>query len=153
MERIRIITIGSLLLLAVIAGCSSSDKDEPPMGSFTMPPPPQMVGSWIFQSVTVNGAAASLASVQEWVPQTVQSKVHIQANNAYIYEEVNISGGQLWFESGFLVIEGDSVDIVAQMDSDGSSNESTRMAYTVNDTMMTLDYSEVGQSIQFTLKK
>ena len=58
-----------LLILSIFAiGCSDSgDDDDGPAGPGGGAPPAAMVGTWTYQSVTINGSAASLSAVLDWV--------------------------------------------------------------------------------------
>lgn len=141
-----------LLATLLLWSCSNEDKDNP-VDEASGHPPALMVATWIFNSVTVDGATAPLDSVMEWLTQTVQAKLHIQANSAYVFEEVNGSGGQLWFESGFVFIDGVFIDVNAQLDSDGTANETTRWSFTVDDSVFTLARIDSGRVIQYTLRK
>lgn len=150
MLQLRAIGIALLTGGALLLGCASED-DESTGADTSGHPPAAMVGSWIFQSATVNGSPVALDSVMEWQPQTVQAKLHVQTNSAYVFEEVNIGGGQLWFESGFVFIDGAEIDVNAQLDSDGPASETTRWSFTLNDTVFTLSRVDSGQTVFYTL--
>lgn len=114
-------------------------------------PPAAMVGTWTFQSVTVDSAAADLATVMDWVPGTIAARINVQANGAYVYEEVDAGGGQLWFESGFLFVDAGEIDINVQLDSSGPVNEMTVATFTLTGGTLTLQQVEQGSTIVFTL--
>ena len=151
MRHLRTLGIPVLIAGALLVSCASEDDDSSTDSGASGKPPAEMVGDWIFQSATVDGTPVPLDSIMEWLPQTVQAKLHVQANSAYVFEEVNNIGGQLWFESGFVFIDGAEIDINAQLDSDGPANETTRWSFTVNDTMFTLSRVDSGQTVMYTL--
>gem|GEM_PF-7035989 len=69
----------------------------------------------------------------------------IQANSAYVYEEVNATGGQLWFESGFVFIDGVEIDINAQLRSDGPVMETRRVGWTLAGDSLTPHWAHRGE--------
>ncbi|MCP4572680.1 MAG: hypothetical protein GY838_10050 [bacterium] len=150
MCRTRTLTCYLLLSLLIAAGCGGDDDDDTggPQGG---KPPAEMVGSWVFQSVTLDGAAANLATVLEWQPATVQSRFHVQDNSAYVYEEVNAAGGQLWFESGWIYVDGDELDLNVLQDSNGSVDETSRLGFTLAGGVMTIQENDEGVVVVFTL--
>lgn len=151
MSRATLLTAITLFSLLLIAGCSEDEDD--PGGASGGKPPAAMVGTWIFQSVTVDGGAASLATVMEWQPNSVEARLHIQANGAYVVEEVNAMGGQLWFESGFVFVDGGEMDINVQQDSDGPVDETSMVTFTLNAGTMTITENDGGTIVVFTLAK
>jgi hypothetical protein len=55
--------VGCVLLCGLLlVGCSGGEDDEPGSGN----PPAALVGTWVFQSVTVNGAPQALGEVLDW---------------------------------------------------------------------------------------
>jgi len=142
-----------LVLLALIATGCGDDDDEGPEGVGSGKPPAAMVGTWTFQSVTVNGAAAALDTTMEWKPGAVSARFHVQSNSAYVYDEVDTRGGQLWWESGFVFIDGNEMDINVQQNGDGPVNEMVRVGFTLTTDQMTTTEVDGGNTIVFTLTK
>lgn len=114
-------------------------------------PPAALVGTWDYQSVTVDGVAADVGTVLDWVPGAVAADLTVQANGAYSYQEVNATGGQLWFEIGFVFIDGNEVDINVQSDSDGPVNEMVVATFMIDGDTLTLTAVEDGVTVVFTL--
>lgn len=145
---LAILLLGSLLAL----GCG--DEDSGPTGNDNAGhPPASMVDSWVFQSVMVDSAPASLADVLDWVAGAVQAKIHIQANGAYTYEEVNVSGGQLWYETGYAIVEGESLELNATEDSDGPTDETSLFTYTLVADTLTVSTDDAGSVVDFRLQR
>jgi len=121
MTSFKALTRGLLVCSVLMAGCGTEDPTEVEQD---FSPSADMVGTWIFQSVTVNGSPAQLSDVLEWLPATVEARLHVLANGAYVYEEVNSSGGQLWAESGFVLVnfEIDEFELNVQADTDGPAS-------------------------------
>lgn len=156
MTRPRSVRAGCFFLgIAVLAGCGETGPMEGDDGDELGHPPPEMVATWTFQSVTENGSTASLADVLEWVVGTTQARIHIQANGAYVYEEVNSTGGQLWAESGWIFVdeEGPTIEFHVQADSDGTVDEEFTVTYTLVGNTMTVTRPEGGSTYVFTLGK
>lgn len=149
MRRLAVLGI-CLLALGFAPGCGDEDDvDDGPNGPGSGAPPPDMVGTWRYQSVTVNGAPANLSDVLGWVAGAVAADLSIQTNSAHVYQEVNAGGGQLWFESGFIFIDGTELDINIQQDTDGSRSDTIRYAWTLSSGVLTLEL--LGQATVFTL--
>jgi hypothetical protein len=140
-----VLFLGSVLL----AGCGTDDPTD--LEDFS--PPADMVGTWIFQSATENGAPTTLALAMEWSPGTVESRLHVEANGAFVVEDVDAAGGQLWFESGFLIVnvETNEVEMNVQLDSDGPSSEVVPLTFTLGGGVLTLELIEGGTTLVFTL--
>ena len=148
---IRQLTPLVFLLAIVIFACSGEDDGDEGSGPGGGKPPAAMVGTWIFQSVTVDGAPANLADELEWHPGVVEARLHIQANSAYVYEEVNASGGQIWAESGFVFIDGNAIDINAQSNTDGPVNDTSRLVFALNGNVLTLQEVSPSSIVVITL--
>lgn len=139
-------------LLGVLA-CGDDTGTNPDVDPGDGKPSAELVGRWTFQSVTVDGSASTLASVLDWVANAVAANVQIQAIGSYVYEEVAANGGQLWFESGFVFVDGSSIDINAQLDNDGPRNETTRYALAQSGETLTLQTVAASATTVFTLTK
>ena len=135
----------------ILVGCSDDEDDDPTDPAGGGEPPAEMVGSWVIQSVTVNGAPGVLADVLEWQPATVAAKFHIQTNSAYVYEEVNASGGQLWYENGWVYVDGNEIDLNVLADSDGPVNETSFLTFTLGGGEMTFQEVDMGTTLVFTM--
>ena len=143
-----------LLAGLLILGCGSDDDDGDngdPTGNEDGHPPTAMLGTWVFQSVAVDGVVASLADVLEWLPETVGAEINIQTIGTYVYQEVNASGGQLWWESGFVYVSGNEIDINVLQDGDGPVNETSYLTFTLESGTLTLTETDEGATIVFTL--
>ena len=63
----------------------------------------------------------------------------------------NLDGGQLWFESGHVHVEGNTVELNARMDRDGPRDETTDFLFTVTADTMRLQQMEAGSLVDLTL--
>jgi len=149
MPDIRDLTRLFLLGTFLLVGCGTDD----PTDVEDSPPPADMIGTWIFQSVTENGVPTTLALAMEWLPGTVESSLRIEANGAYFVEDLDAAGGQVWFESGFVIVnlETNEMELNVQLDSDGPSSEVTPLSFTLSGGVLTLELVELGTTLVFTL--
>ncbi len=142
---------GAVLSLAIMMSCSKDKATEPDNNAGGSPPPAALVDTWTFQSVKVNGVAVDLDSALELHSGAVAAKITVYVNGAFVYEEVNGSGGQVYFESGFVIVEGNEIEIVVEQNSGGAVNESTTVTYVLNGSTLTVTSVEGGFTIVFVL--
>ena len=89
--------------------------------------------------MTVDGMPASLAEVLDWVPGAVAAEIQILENGAFVYQEVDPSGGQLWFESGFVFFnDAGEVDVNSQENSEGTASDMSIFTFTESGDTLTL---------------
>ena len=138
-------------IVALACGDDSSDDDDPGNGN-EGPPPPSLVGVWAYQSVTIDGMPADLADVLDWVPGAIGAELQIVENSAFVYQEVDATGGQLWAELGFVFVnDAGEIDVNTQRNTDGEVDEMLTFVFTVTDETLTL--RQVGSTLVFTLVK
>ena len=141
-----------LVFFSLMLGACTQDRDDDEGGDDGGGhPPAEMLGSWDFDSATVDGTPTPLADALDWHPQAVSADIQIMTNGAYAYQEVNGSGGQLWSESGFIFVDGDELDMNVQHNTDGPASEMTRMAWTIDAGVFTLEFVESGETVVLTL--
>jgi len=116
-------------------------------------PAPEMIDTWIYQMVTADSVPVSMPLIMNWVPDAVQARFHIVNDiGSYVYEEVNLAGGQLFAESGFVYIENDKIDINKLQDNQGNPLDET-LSFTFELVADTLTFKEIddGTIIIYTL--
>jgi len=105
-----------LLLLAAIllitAGCDGDDDN-------TVSDVNDLFGTWVQESVTINGVGADLADVLEWDEETVAGYLALYNDYTYEAKEVNASDSNLYLETGTFDID-DSWLIVTASTENGS---------------------------------
>ena len=148
-SRILILCVAFSSLFAFGCGSDGGEADDDNGG----PPPEAMVGSWTYASVTVNGSAASLSVELDWEPETVAAELDVQSNGAYVYQEVDANGAQLWFELGFVVVDGNEIDVTIDRDTAGPVGETARATFTLTNDTLTLQVDDEGNDDVFTLVK
>lgn len=82
-----------------------------------------------------------MATVLEWHAGVVRAEFYIRADGTYVYQEVNQQGGQLWFESGFVFVDGNEMDINIQQDGDGPVSETNPVTFTLAGDVLTITES------------
>lgn len=152
MKMLRIVPIYALLFVFIIFSCSNNEDDNS-TGAQDGHPPPEMIGTWIYQSVSVDSVPASLSMVMDWVPNAVEARLHIVNDiGSFVYEEVNIMGGQLWVETGFVYVDGNEIDVNILYDGDANPvNETIFMTFTLLADTLTLQEIDDGTVRFFTL--
>jgi len=143
-----------VLTSLLILGCSGDGDGDGGTGPGSGHPPAEMVDSWEYASVTVNGSAASLSTVMEWVPGAVSARAHIlRADGTFAYEEVNAAGGQLYSNTGFVFIDGDEMDINFFADNGIDIEETIRVAWTLVGDVLTWTQTDNSDTLVFTLNR
>ncbi|MEM7436408.1 MAG: hypothetical protein AAF436_14720 [Myxococcota bacterium] len=140
-ESWRRLAILAIACVTLALGCGDSEDAGPTGGTGGQegPPPASLVGVWTYDSVTVDGAPASLADVLDWVPGAVAAEIQLLETSAYVYQEVDANGAQLWFESGFVFFnDAGEVDVNSLMDSEGEVSETSTFTYTESGDALTL---------------
>ena len=137
----------SALLMVACGGDPTSDSDDEGEGK----PTADLVGTWVFQSVTVNGGTQALADVMDWQAGTVAARMTIRSNGGYSMEEVNAQGQQTFFENGFVFVDGDEMDINILLSDGVTIDETIFTTFTQSDGTLTVVTLEDGDTIAFTL--
>jgi hypothetical protein len=97
-----LLTAGALL---VTSGCKKDDSPSAP-GTTPSPPPPELVGTWVFQSGTLGGNPVDLSDVMEWVDGATSAEFTVGADGTYSYREKDQSGAVLFHSAGTFVVTG-----------------------------------------------
>ena len=142
------------IVAAICAGCSDSDPMSDQLDELGHPPS-AMVASWTFQSVSENGSEAALAEALDWDPAATAARLHILLDGPYVYEEVNVTGGQLSAESGWVFVdeEGPTIEFHVQFTEDGVVDERFTVSYVLEGNMMNLTRVQDGSTFVFPLVK
>lgn len=107
-----------LLMTICLSACGDKNKVTEPEASV----PPQLAGTWLFQSATINGLPTSLPFTLEWKQGSVSARFTVSSNGSYLYEELAADSSVNWFRSGTFTVDGDSAVISVTSDSDGPVN-------------------------------
>ncbi len=101
-----VLTCAALLLAS---GCRKDDSSG--TGPSQEPPPPELVGTWVFQSGTLNGDSVDLADVMEWVEGATSADFTVGADGTYSYRERDAQGSVLFSSAGTFLVSGQSATI------------------------------------------
>ena len=109
MSLARSLLILTLALVLLPLGCKKDDSSPTSPGTGGIPA--SLVGTWTLDSVTVNGQAADLATVFNWVPGTESANITVDANGAYTYKELGGGGQVLFTNAGTIALSGSNFTI------------------------------------------
>ena len=138
------------LALVMVSGCSD-DGSPTNGGGDTLPA--EVVATWDFQSVIVNGWAEALEDVLEWDANTVRATLVINSDGSYRYSEWNASGQEVWWESGTIAINGTSITWTPTADSDGSPDPAWSGTWSVTANIFSITRLEQSSTIRVTLTR
>jgi hypothetical protein len=93
--------ISILLVLAfLLAGCGKDEPTTPNVRVF----PPELVGTWDFQSVTIDGQEAVLRLIMGWQEETVRATLSISADGDLVINEYSADDSLIYFEEGTFAV-------------------------------------------------
>jgi len=98
----------TLLALLALAGlqCKKSDSSSSPTGPSAAAIPSQLVGTWHYQSATIDGSPTDLAAMYQWEQTTVRSEMVLNSNGSFIVRELDNSDKVTYSEGGTLTVTG-----------------------------------------------
>lgn len=114
----RILKVISILpaLIFLLAGCGKDEPTTPIVRTF----PSELVGTWDFQSVTVNGQEAVLSMILDWQDETVRSTLTISADGDYVINEYSADDSLVYFADGAFAVNNDHFTITTYNNSYGT---------------------------------
>ena len=75
-----------LAFVLSIAGCSG---DSNPTAHQIQKVPATLVGTWEFQSASIDGYPIGLSLALQWIPNTMSAKIHIKGEGSCVYEQLD----------------------------------------------------------------
>ncbi|MDH3727840.1 MAG: hypothetical protein OER77_09945 [Myxococcales bacterium] len=147
MNRAKILVGCVLLFGLLLVGCSGDEDDEPGSGN----PPAALLGTWVFESVTVNGAPQALGDVLDWQVGTVAASMNILSNGALSISEVDAGGQQTHFEKGFVYVDGNEMELNILALDLLTIEETISGTYTLSGSTLTYTTLENGDTIAIML--
>ncbi len=102
----RALFLSFLIVVALIAfvGCSNDDS-----GTNSNAVPTELVGEWIYDSVTVNSAEQAMADAFDWDAETVEAHITVNADATQMYEEFDDQDAVVYYDEGILTISGNTI--------------------------------------------
>jgi hypothetical protein len=138
--------VGCVLLFGLLlVGCSGADDDESGSGIA----PAELYGTWVFQSVTVNGVPQALGDVLDWQAGTVAASMSI-ASNGFSISEVDSGGQETHYEAGFVYVEGNEMELNI-FGPNRTTEETISGTYTLSGDTLIFTTVEEGDTIAITL--
>jgi hypothetical protein len=150
--RLFRITLCMIVLLSLFAFLGCGEEDSSPVAP--SPLPSEFVGTWVYQSVTVNGTQVPLDNALEWQPTTVSAAMTFDSDNNYTYEERDSSGGVSWTESGSVSVSGQTFSLrVTKQNGVPIQPDITIGTVVVNSNQMTATVQDGANTIVSSLTK
>ena len=107
-------TIMLLIAAFITTGCSEEVTDPAPKVAACSPEagaPRSLAQVWFYESASVNGSNASLASVLDWAYDVAFAGFLIETGGAYYYAEFDQYGSLLYENEGMVATDGDCFTI------------------------------------------
>lgn len=133
-----------MLLLTLIGACGKDKNSTSPDNNSNVPA--ELLGTWNYQSATINGVPISLALILQWEVGTVAARFTVYEDGSLTNEELNDNGEVVWTEHGTITVSGDSATIALTSDNDGPINPPDTLSGTwqldAGDLVLTTTYNE-----------
>ncbi|UCE66809.1 MAG: lipocalin family protein [Candidatus Zixiibacteriota bacterium] len=114
MKIFKVVSI--LLVLAfLLAGCGKDGTTTPNVRVF----PSELVGTWNYQSVTIDGQEAVLRLILDWQEETVMAALIISDDGEFVINEYSANDSLLYFEDGTFAVNGNYFTITIYNNSNG----------------------------------
>ena len=106
----------SILFISLAPGCGKDDNNPAaPTGDV----PAELLGTWYYQSASINGVQVPLGFILGWDQGTVSARFTVGSDESFIYEELNADAAVVWTESGTFTVDGNSATITITENDDG----------------------------------
>jgi len=104
--KTRALFLSFLIVVALIAfvGCSDDDSGTNSNGGI----PSELVGEWVYDSLTVNSAEQTMADFFEWDANGVEAHFTINADSTQMYEEFDAQDSVLYYDEGTIAVSGNN---------------------------------------------
>ena len=134
-------------LLLFSAGCGKDD-DNPAAPENNVPA--ELIGTWLYESATLNGAPFSLGLLLGWDPGTVAARFTVGENGSFVYEELDADSAVVWTEWGTFTVSGNTATITVTENDNGPMEPETMSGTWVlneNQDELTLNTSYMGATV------
>lgn len=111
------VVIPALIGILILSSGCGKDKstNNPPESNI----PQELLGTWTYQSATINGVPISLALILGWEQGTVSARFTVSQDGSFVYEELDANGDVIWTEYGTFEVNGNTATISITSDTDG----------------------------------
>lgn len=112
LNRSLLLTL-TAFVLGVFIGCSGDDRGTNGKKSSTDENriPSELVGTWTFQSVSVNDIEIELKYLFPWEPNTESIRIIVSSDGTYVFENVAGNGTVLFTDTGTFLVDGDTFQL------------------------------------------
>jgi hypothetical protein len=152
MHPLRIAT-ALVLVLALCAIQCKKDEDDPVTPSTI---PAEMVGTWVFQGITVNGTPANPGDYFDLGEGTVGIEVDVRADGSFDWREYDDQGNITETAQGTVAVSGNTASMIVSVENGNPINPpEVRFVgvYNIAGTSMTLTAELQGNTLVLTLAK
>ena len=146
----KILVILALAVLTLLtAGCKDNESTNPQAGVI----PDNSIGTWQFESATLNGEPTFLGIPLDWMENTVTAMITMTSEGEYHYVERATNGDILWQEDGTITASEGDYAITITSNTDGTVDPALVLAgsYSITGNEMTMTTSINGQVVVYRL--
>ena len=104
------------LLIALSAGCGKDD-DNPAAPQDNVPA--ELVGTWYYESGTLNGEPRDLSFLLRWESGTEAARFTVGSDRSFVNEELDADSAVVWTETGTFTVDGNNATITVTETDDG----------------------------------
>lgn len=119
MIKFKAILISVIICLLLLSfGCGKDDNPAGPQNNV----PAELVGTWYYQSGTLNGDPQELSFLLRWNLGTEYARFTVGSDRSFVYEELDVDSVVVWTESGTFTVNGNNATISVTENDDGPVN-------------------------------
>lgn len=109
MIKIKSISVWAVIcLLLLAAGCGKDDDNPADPGNNV---PAELVGTWYWDSATVNGTPISPGAILQWSDSVMTARFTVGADGSLVYEELDADSTVIQTENGTFTVSGNTATI------------------------------------------
>lgn len=137
------------ILTLLVMGCKDNESTNPQAGVI----PDNSIGTWRFESATINGEPTFLGIPLDWMENTVMATITMTSEGEYHYVERSAEGDILWQEDGTITAAEGDYTITITSNTDGTVDPAEIRAghYTITGNEMTMTTAINNQVVVFKL--
>lgn len=119
MNNTKQILSGIIICMLILPfGCGKDDNPAGPQNNV----PAELVGTWYYESGTLNGNPQELSFLLQWNPGTEYARFTVGSDRSFVYEELDVDSVVVWTESGTFTVNGNNATISVTENDDGPVN-------------------------------
>jgi len=147
MKKAKLILPWAVIFLFLLSAGCGKDDDNPAGPQNTVPA--ELVGTWLYDSATLNGVPFGLGLLLGWEPGTEAARFTVGSDRSFVYEELDADSAVVWTEWGTFTVSGNNATISVTENDDGPVDPPEIMSgtWTVNGDTLTLITSYQGATV------